>query len=205
MILAQSSWLCVKVGTVSQRHVYVKTCLKSLTVVHLFYPVAGMSTVQMGNDIWELDVELHFQTEMSPLCSTACCSWLWDVSDDACLPGNVQTACHAESSHKMYLWESVGDAACSVFSKCDIHFHQSGVSAALYLQEKTSNHYLFFLPPHYQLTRLHLEQQTSSRWNEGNGWNSLLSKEHHIKITIFSHYSKQKATFVEVCSWSRTG
>lgn len=36
------------------------------------------------------------------------------------------------------------------------------VQTVLYPQEKTSNHYLLFLPPRYQLTRLYPQQQDTS-------------------------------------------
>lgn len=116
IILAQSSWLCFRIETGSQRCFYVKTCLKSLTVVHLFQSVAAEDAVQMGNDIWELEDKLHFLIKMCPLCSAACCSWLWDASDDACIHCDALSVTQ-QAVVSCILWEFVKDAACYFFSK----------------------------------------------------------------------------------------
>lgn len=86
----------------SQRCFYVKTCLISLTVVRLFQPVDGRSSVQMGDDIWELQDELCFQTEKSSLCFDTHHLWPRGVSGDVCVCCNALTLCHAENSCNMY-------------------------------------------------------------------------------------------------------
>lgn len=102
------------------------------------------------------------------------------------------------------LWKFVSNAACYVFSKMGYMCPSVRCSCRQHCIWRSSNHYLFFLRPYYRLTRLYLEELASSRWNEGEGRNYLLSR-HYIKMTIFSHYSKQKTTFVKVCRSSGTG
>lgn len=56
----------------------------------------------MGDDIWELQDELCFQTEKSSLCFDTHRSWLRGVSGDVCVCCSALTLCHAENSCNTY-------------------------------------------------------------------------------------------------------